>query len=60
MLRDCNKTDAYFTDYLAEQERRIQRFDEKLDHLSQEQKPKEKITAPCIRNILPGSLASRL
>lgn len=43
MLRDCNKTDAYFTGYLAEQERRIQRFDEKLDHLSQEQKPKEKI-----------------
>lgn len=43
MLRDHHKTDAYFTNYLEEQEKRINRFNEKLNHLLQENKPEEKI-----------------
>ena len=43
MLRDCNRTETYFTDYLTEQDRRIRRFSEKLDRLTQEHKPAEKI-----------------
>lgn len=43
MLRDHNQTEAYFNNYLNEQEKRIQRFSKKLEQMVREQRPEEKV-----------------